>query len=87
MITVSDMPRSVEFYRDRLGLHLRFESPEWSEFETGATTLALHIGHGKTNAPPSEELIAGTASIGFQVDNLNAIRKFHIFRVVERLFV
>jgi len=70
IIAVSDMARSVEFYCDRLGIPLRFESPGWSEFETGVTTLALHISHGKANAP-SEELIVGTASIGFQVDNLN----------------
>jgi lactoylglutathione lyase len=42
MVNVSEMPRSVAFYRDTLGLRLKFESPGWSEFETGATTLALH---------------------------------------------
>ena len=44
MVIVSDMPRSVEFYRDKLGLPLKFESPEWTEFVTGTTTLALHGG-------------------------------------------
>src|SRR6185503_2573689 len=44
MITVSDMDRSLAFYRDVLGLALRFASPEWTEFETGTTTLALHGG-------------------------------------------
>ncbi len=38
MVNVSDMPRSVAFYRDTLGLRLKFESPGWSEFETGTTT-------------------------------------------------
>jgi catechol 2,3-dioxygenase-like lactoylglutathione lyase family enzyme len=42
MVNVSDMSRSVAFYRDILGLSLKFESPGWSEFHTGATTLALH---------------------------------------------
>jgi catechol 2,3-dioxygenase-like lactoylglutathione lyase family enzyme len=45
MVRVSDMRRSVAFYRDTLGLPLKFESPEWSEFATGATTLALHASH------------------------------------------
>ncbi|MGB9245394.1 MAG: VOC family protein [Candidatus Acidiferrales bacterium] len=39
---VADMGRAVKFYRHVLGLQLKFESPEWSEFVTGETTLALH---------------------------------------------
>ena len=44
MIIVSDMQRSVEFYRDKLGIPLKFQTPEWTEFATGSTTLALHGG-------------------------------------------
>ena len=44
MVVVSEMQRSVEFYRDKLGLPLKFQSPDWTEFQTGATTLALHGG-------------------------------------------
>ena len=40
---VADMNRAVKFYRDVLGLQLKFESPEWSEFVTGEITLALPI--------------------------------------------
>ena len=40
---VEDMEKAVGFHVDMLGLKLRFHSPEWSEFETGTTTLALHI--------------------------------------------
>ncbi len=69
MVTVSDMARSVQFYRDKLGIPMRFESPEWTEFETGATVLALH-GGGKEGGR-SHETFAGTASIGFYVDNLD----------------
>lgn len=69
MVTVSDMARSVQFYRDKLGIPLRFESPEWTEFETGSTTLALH-GGGKSSARGSGEAIAGTSSIGFNVENI-----------------
>jgi lactoylglutathione lyase len=43
MVNVSDMNRSVAFYGDTLGLSVKFESPSWSEFQTGATTLALHL--------------------------------------------
>ena len=38
---VSDMDAGVAFYRDALGLAPRFQSPFWSEFDTGETTLAL----------------------------------------------
>jgi len=34
--------KAVKFYRDVLGLTVKFESPGWSEFATGETTLALH---------------------------------------------
>ncbi len=39
---VSDMKRSVSFYKDVLGLPLRIESPRWIEFATTGATLALH---------------------------------------------
>ena len=44
MVVVSDMARSIEFYRDKLGIPLKFQSPDWTEFLTGTTTLALHGG-------------------------------------------
>ena len=39
---VADMDKAVKFHRDMLGLKVKFESPGWSEFVTGETTLALH---------------------------------------------
>ena len=39
---VADMDRTVKFYRDVLGLPIKFQSPGWSEFVTGETILALH---------------------------------------------
>jgi len=73
MVIVSDMNRSVEFYRDRLGIPLKFESPEWTEFQTGTTTLALHGGGVRQTQPaagdPSKQ--AGTCSIGFNVPDVD----------------
>jgi len=63
---VGDMGRAVKFYRDTLGLPLKFESPGWSEFATGETTLALH--------PASETNPAGTVELGFTVAD---VQKFH----------
>ena len=59
---VVDMGRAVAFHRDVLGLPLKFESPEWSEFATGETTLALH--------PASDENPAGAVELGFSTDDL-----------------
>ena len=73
MVIVSDMNRSVEFYRDKLGIPLKFQSPDWTEFQTGATTLALH-GGGITkerSGNGNEGKYAGTCSIGFNVDDVD----------------
>jgi catechol 2,3-dioxygenase-like lactoylglutathione lyase family enzyme len=59
---VDDMTAGVEFYRDTLGLPLRFASPEWTEFDTGATTLALH--------PSSKDNPAGLMRLGFSVSDM-----------------
>jgi lactoylglutathione lyase len=56
---VADMDKAVKFYRDVLGLQVKFESPSWSEFSTGETTLALH--------PASENNPAGKVELGFTV--------------------
>ena len=73
MVIVSDMQRSVEFYRDKLGIPLKFQSPEWTEFATGATTLALHGGGVASTHPPSGDpsKTAGACSIGFNVDDVD----------------
>jgi len=72
MVIVSDMNRSVEFYRDRLGIPLKFQSPDWSEFQTGATTLALHGGGIlQETARGDQSKYAGTCSIGFNVEDLD----------------
>jgi catechol 2,3-dioxygenase-like lactoylglutathione lyase family enzyme len=43
IVFVSDMKRAISFYRDVLGLPLRFDSPGWTEFATDGATLALHL--------------------------------------------
>ena len=71
MVMVSDMARSVAFYRDTLGMPLKFQSPDWTEFQTGDTTLALHGGAKPNPGPPAKEAPAGTCSIGFNVDDVD----------------
>lgn len=61
---VGDMDKAVAFHRDVLGLALRFASPFWSEFDTGATILALHAADA--DHPP------GKVQLGFNCDDLAA---------------
>jgi lactoylglutathione lyase len=69
---VDDMDRAVKFYRDVLGLPLKFQSPGWSEFVTGETALGLH--------PASPKNPAGSVELGFKVANLE---QFHQNMTVE----
>ena len=64
---VADMGAATQRYRDDFGFILRFESPHWTEFDTGATTFALH--------PATEQSPAGTCQLGLRVDNLDAFHR------------
>lgn len=71
MVNVSDMDRSVAFYRDTLGIALKFESPGWSEFQTGTTTLALHLSPAADHQHGRSGPTAGNCSLGFSVGDLD----------------
>lgn len=60
---VSDMDAAVAFYRDTLGIPLLFQSPFWSEFDTGETKLALH--------PASEDNHAGSVQLGLGTSDMD----------------
>ncbi len=75
IIFVSDMKRSVEFYRDVLGLPLKFESADWTEFATEGTTLALHGKAKPAERSAGDYTPAGTAHPGFQVDDIDAFHE------------
>ena len=62
---VSQMDQAVAFHRDVLGLKLKFQSPEWSEFLTGTTTLAFHAA--------DETHPAGSCQLGFATPRLDAM--------------
>ena len=63
---VADMDRAITFYRDVIGLPLKFQSPGWSEFNTGEISLALH--------PASAQNPPGKLEMGFHVPDL---QQFH----------
>ena len=80
IVFVSDMKRSVSFYRDVLGIPLKFESPEWTEFATEGATLALHLSEGPNSDSGTQKEPAGRCRPGLSVPNLDEFHK----RMVER---
>ena len=63
------MERSMEFYRDVLGLTAEYHSPHWSSLQAGATRVGLH--------PPferGEEVRGGGWILGLEVADIKAFR-------------
>ena len=79
IVFVSDMKRSVAFYRDVVGLPLKFETPQWTEFATEGSTLALHATDGAAADDAGGER-AGTCRTGFTVPDINAFHQ----RMIEQ---
>jgi lactoylglutathione lyase len=76
IVYVSNMQRSMAFYRDILGLTQKFTTPGWSEFATGTTTIALHTSMGQARQVATDEnsgrTPAGSAQLGFVVEDIQA---------------
>ena len=76
IVFVSDMKRAVSFYRDVLGMPLRFESPGWTEFATDGATLALHLSEGPdSESGGGQGVPAGRCRPGLCVPNLDEFHK------------
>jgi len=83
IVFVSDMGKSVAFYRDVIGLTLRFESPGWTEFDTGGATLALHASEAQGSGEAAKHLPAGRCHPGLAVSDLDAFHR----RMMEKSVV
>jgi catechol 2,3-dioxygenase-like lactoylglutathione lyase family enzyme len=70
---VDDMDKAVAFYRDKLGLPVKYQSADWAELDAGNVIIALRrYGSGPEGRP---ELGVGEgATIVFQVDDIEAAR-------------
>jgi lactoylglutathione lyase len=75
IVFVSDMRRAVAFYRDVVGLPLKFESPHWTEFATDGATLALHAADGPGAAADPHQTPAGRCRPGLSVPDLIAFHQ------------
>jgi catechol 2,3-dioxygenase-like lactoylglutathione lyase family enzyme len=63
VIGVTDLARSVAFYRDTLGLPLQFQQGGLAFLAAGPVTLMLSVEMGRTRTP-----VAGAMEIVFPVD-------------------
>jgi len=69
ILLVSDMDKSIKFYRDILELPIKNTSSEWIEFFSSGTVLALHPSKSKSKTKNSRVLV------GFMVSNLETVAK------------
>jgi catechol 2,3-dioxygenase-like lactoylglutathione lyase family enzyme len=67
MLGVKEIKRSVEFYRDRLGLTLRQQFEGFAMFDTGSVTLVLSEARAQGAAS-----IAGATEVIFMVEGVRA---------------
>jgi predicted enzyme related to lactoylglutathione lyase len=63
------MDKSMKFYRDVLELPVKNTSPEWVEFFSSGTVVALHPSKNKIRTKNSGVLV------GFMVSNLESVAK------------
>jgi lactoylglutathione lyase len=67
ILLVSDMKKSMEFYKDVLGMELKQQAEDWIEFFKQGTVLALHPTNKKKLTKNTNMLI------GFNVSELETV--------------
>ena len=68
IVFVRDMQKAIAFYRDRVGLPLRAEGPQWTEFDLRGTTLALHPMVTTKDAPKRSVAESGSrVGVGIEI--------------------
>ena len=80
LVFVSDMGRSVAFYRDVLGWPLKCQSPERSELAGEGTTLALHYAGRSSGAVAVQGEVAGRCQLGLWVEDVEAFHRDMVAR-------
>ncbi len=80
ILFVSDMDRSVAFYRDVLGWPLKCQSSERMEFVAEGTTLALPCASKPSGAAAVQGDLAGRCQLGLWVDDVEAFHQKMVAR-------
>jgi lactoylglutathione lyase len=72
IVFVSDMNKSIVFYRDVLGFPLAYQSQKWTELDAGDINLALHLADAADHTHTHATTPAGHCQIGLTVSDLDA---------------
>jgi lactoylglutathione lyase len=80
ILFVSDMDRSVAFYRDVLDWPLKCQSPERTEFASEGITLALHYASKPSGAAAVQGDLAGRCQLGLWVADVEAFHQAMVAR-------
>jgi len=70
ILLVSDMEKSIRFYRDTLGIPIKIKSKAWTEFFNKDTVLALHPAKKKSKMKTGSGML-----VGFEVSDLDSTVK------------
>ena len=73
ILLVSDMKRSTKFYSDTLGMKLKKQSKDWTEFSEGGTVLAIHPAR-KKKVKKSNSMLVGFSVSDFE-DVMEGLKK------------
>jgi len=74
ILFVSDLERSIRFYRDLLGLRVVSEDREQADLDAGRVIFTLHQGHtdARHHHYPTE---VGSPRMGFHVDDIDVVHE------------
>jgi catechol 2,3-dioxygenase-like lactoylglutathione lyase family enzyme len=70
ILLVSNMDKSIRFYRDTLAIPVKTKSKDWTEFFNKDTVLALHPAKKKSKIKTGSGML-----VGFEVSDLDSTVK------------
>lgn len=70
ILLVSNMDKSIRFYRDTLGIPVKTKSKDWTEFFNKDTVLALHPAKKKSSIKTGSGML-----VGFEVGDFDSTVK------------
>jgi predicted enzyme related to lactoylglutathione lyase len=79
ILLVSDMNKSVQFYKEVLNIPLKKKSDEWTEFFNKETVLALHPAKNKEKVKSGQHILVGFSASDFDQTMRNLQDKKVIF--------
>ena len=79
ILLVSDMNKSVQFYKEILNIPLKKKTDEWTEFFNKETVLALHPAKNKEKVKSGQHILVGFSASDFDQTMRNLQDKKVIF--------